>query len=161
MCPFHYYGISDNTDLRDVEWSAGQYSPGALSALYTGNDARTLLTLKALRAKVLDPSRMRALGFCVSVAHAEYMAKAFSAQGLPSAAIVGTTDPDQRRALVEQLRLGDLRCIFTVDVFNEGVDIPSVDVVLMLRPTASLSIWRFGGHRILRLGASSIAVGSQ
>lgn len=141
LCPFHYYGISDNTDLRDVEWSARQYSPGALSALYTGNDARTLLILKALRAKVLDPSRMRALGFCVSVAHAEYMAKAFSAQGLPSAAIVGTTDPDQRRALVEQLRSGDLRCIFTVDVFNEGVDIPSVDVVLMLRPTASSTIF--------------------
>src|SRR5699024_1001315 len=63
LCPFHYSGISDNTDLRDVEWSAGQHSPGALSALYTGNAARTLLILKALRDKVLDPSRMRALGF--------------------------------------------------------------------------------------------------
>ena len=141
LCPFHYYGISDNTDLRDVEWTAGQYSPGALSALYTGNDARTLLILKALREKVLDPSRMRALGFCVSVDHANYMAETFTARGLPSAAIVGTTAPDERRALVEQLKAGELRCIFTVDVFNEGVDIPSVDVVLMLRPTASSTIF--------------------
>lgn len=141
LCPFHYYGISDNTDLRDVEWTAGQYSPGALSALYTGNDARTLLILKALREKVLDPSRMRALGFCVSVDHAKYMAEAFTAQGLPSAAIVGSTNSEERRALVEQLKSGDLRCIFTVDVFNEGVDIPSVDVVLMLRPTASSTIF--------------------
>ena len=141
LCPFHYYGISDNTDLRDVEWSAGQYSPGALSALYTGNDARTLLILKALRDKVLDPSRMRALGFCVSVDHAKYMAEAFTARGIPSAAIVGTTAPDERRAVVEQLKTGELRCIFTVDVFNEGVDIPSVDVVLMLRPTASSTIF--------------------
>src|SRR5699024_3206354 len=123
------------------EWSAGQYSPGALSALYTGNDARTLLILKALRDKVLDPSRMRALGFCVSVDHAKYMAEAFTARGIPSAAIVGTTAPDERRAVVEQLKTGELRCIFTVDVFNEGVDIPSVDVVLMLRPTASSTIF--------------------
>lgn len=141
LCPFHYYGISDNTDLRDVEWTAGQYNAGALSSLYTGNDARTLLILKALREKVLDPSRMRALGFCVSVEHAKYMAEAFTARGLPSAAIVGTTNPEERRALVEQLKSGDLRCIFTVDVFNEGVDIPSVDVVLMLRPTASSTIF--------------------
>ncbi|ODQ83982.1 helicase [Dietzia alimentaria] len=141
LCPFHYYGISDNTDLRDVEWTAGQYSPGALSDLYTGNDARTLLVIKALREKVLDPTRMRALGFCVTVDHAKYMAEAFTARGLPSAVIVGTTDPDERRALVERLRSGDLRCIFTVDVFNEGVDIPSVDVVLMLRPTASSTVF--------------------
>lgn len=141
LCPFHYYGISDNTDLRDVEWTAGQYSPGALSDLYTGNDARTLLVIKALREKVLDPTRMRALGFCVTVDHAKYMAEAFTARGLPSAVIVGTTDPDERRALVERLRSGELRCIFTVDVFNEGVDIPSVDVVLMLRPTASSTVF--------------------
>ena len=141
LCPFHYYGISDNTDLRDVEWAAGQYNAGALSAIYTGNDARTFLILKALREKVLDPTQMRALGFCVSIEHAKYMAKAFSARGLPSAAIVGTTNPEQRRAFVEQLKSGDLSCIFTVDVFNEGVDIPSVDVVLMLRPTASSTIF--------------------
>lgn len=141
LCPFHYYGISDNTDLRDVEWTAGQYSPGALSALYTGYDARTLLIIKALREKVLDPNRMRALGFCVSVDHAKYMAEAFTSRGLPSAVIVGTTDPDERRSLVERLRAGELRCIFTVDVFNEGVDIPSVDVVLMLRPTASSTVF--------------------
>lgn len=141
LCPFHYYAISDNTDLRDVEWTAGQYSPGALSNLYTGNDARTLLILKALREKVLDPTRMQALGFCVSVDHAKYMAEAFTARGLPSAAIVGTTDPDERRSLVERLKAGELRCIFTVDVFNEGVDIPSVDVVLMLRPTASSTVF--------------------
>jgi len=112
-----------------------------LSAIYTGNDARTFLILKALREKVLDPTQMRALGFCVSIEHAKYMAKAFSARGLPSAAIVGTTNPEQRRAFVEQLKSGDLSCIFTVDVFNEGVDIPSVDVVLMLRPTASSTIF--------------------
>ncbi|MDV8003194.1 DEAD/DEAH box helicase, partial [Rhodococcus sp. IEGM 1408] len=141
LCPFHYYGISDNTDLRDIEWAAGQYSPGALSNLYTGNDARTLLIIKALREKVLDPTQMRALGFCVSVDHANYMAEAFTARGLPSAAIVGTTDPDERRALVERLKDGELRCIFTVDVFNEGVDIPSVDVVLMLRPSASSTVF--------------------
>lgn len=141
LCPFHYYGISDNTDLRDVEWTAGQYSPSALSALYTGNDARTLLILKALNEKVLDPSRMRALGFCVSISHAKYMAEAFTARGLPSAAIVAATDADERRSLIEQLKSGELRCLFTVDVFNEGVDIPSVDVVLMLRPTASSTIF--------------------
>lgn len=141
LCPFHYYGISDNTDLRDVEWSAGQYSPGALSSLYTGNDARTLLILKALKEKILDPRRMRGLGFCVSVEHAKNMAEAFTARGIKSAVIVGTTASDTRRSLVEQLKSGELQCIFTVDVFNEGVDIPSVDVVLMLRPTASSTIF--------------------
>jgi len=72
LCPFHYFGIADNTDLTAIGWSRGDYDVAGLAGLYTGNDARARLVLKALDRQVTDTSRMRALGFCVSVTHAQY-----------------------------------------------------------------------------------------
>lgn len=141
LCPFHYYGVADNTDLRSITWSRGDYRITDLSNLYTGNDARTRLVLQALRDKVSDPTTMRALGFCVSIAHAEHMAQRFTQHGVKSVAVSADTSPVERAAAFANLRAGEVQCLFGVDVFNEGLDIPDVDTILLLRPTQSATIF--------------------
>ncbi|MGH3812954.1 MAG: DUF3427 domain-containing protein, partial [Pseudonocardiaceae bacterium] len=141
LCPFHYFGIADNTDLTAIEWSRGAYDVAGLSGLYTGNDGRARLVLKALARQVTDTSRMRALGFCVSVAHAEYMARVFTEAGIPSRALSGQTPLAERAHAAAALRHRDIRCLFTVDLFNEGVDLPDVDTLLLLRPTSSATVF--------------------
>ncbi|MGV8847279.1 DUF3427 domain-containing protein [Tessaracoccus sp.] len=141
LSPFHYFGLADGTDLSQVKWSRGRYDEGALSNLYTGNDRRATIVLKQLQDKVLEPGAMKALGFCVSVAHAHYMAAVFTRAGLPAAALSGASSRVERDRVLAQLGGGDIVCIFTVDLFNEGIDLPDVDTLLMLRPTESATIF--------------------
>lgn len=141
LVPFHYFGVSDEVDLSGVEWSRQGYDIQGLEKVYTGNDARADLVVSELRDKVVDVSRMRALGFCVSVAHAEYMARYFNEKGIASIALHGRTPTAEREAAGRQLIDRVVVCIFTVDLFNEGIDIPEVDTVLFLRPTQSATIF--------------------
>ncbi|MEV7413215.1 DEAD/DEAH box helicase family protein, partial [Streptomyces althioticus] len=141
LSPFHYFGISDTTDLSSVEWKRGSYDLSSLSNVLTGNKTRAALVVKAVEDKVSDPSRMRALGFCVSVAHAHFMADSFRTAGFQAVAVSGETPPEQRRQALADLRSGSLQVIFSVDLFNEGVDIPDVDTLLLLRPTSSSTVF--------------------
>ncbi|GAA2623354.1 DUF3427 domain-containing protein [Streptomyces vastus] len=141
LSPFHYFGISDNTDLSTVEWKRGAYDETALSNVLTGNDARARLIVKAIKEKILDPGAMRALGFCVSVAHAHFMARYFRAAGLNALALSGETGAEQRRQALADLKSGALQVIFSVDLFNEGLDVPDVDTLLLLRPTSSATVF--------------------
>lgn len=151
LAPFQYFGLHDDVDLSTLRWRRGQgYDQAELSRVYTGNHARAAKILQAVRDKV-DVHRMRALGFCVSVAHAEYMAATFARSGIPAAAVTSRTDPDERPALIDRFRRGELRVLFTVDLFNEGVDLPMVDTILMLRPTESATVFLQQLGRGLRL----------
>ncbi|MFG1784485.1 DUF3427 domain-containing protein [Rhodococcus oryzae] len=141
LCPFHYFGVADNTDLTRVAWVSNNYDQAALSNVYTGNDSRTLLILKAIRDRVTNPSKMRALGFCVTVDHAKYMAHAFSAQGIEALAVHGGSSATDRSDAFAKLRSGEVQCLFAVDLFNEGLDIPDVDTLLLLRPTQSATVF--------------------
>ncbi|MFD8027212.1 DUF3427 domain-containing protein [Streptomyces sp. NPDC059717] len=141
LSPFHYFGISDNTDLSAIEWKRGAYDPTALSNVLTGNDARARLVVRAVEEKVADPRTMRALGFCVSVAHAHFMAEYFRRAGLTAAALSGETPPVERKQALADLASGALQVIFSVDLFNEGLDIPDVDTLLLLRPTSSATVF--------------------
>jgi superfamily II DNA or RNA helicase/HKD family nuclease len=141
LCPFHYFGVADGTDLSGVKWTRGRYDHDELEALYTGNDARVRMVLKAIDDKITSPQDMRALGFCISVAHAEFMAARFAEAGLPAHVVSGSTSDFDRKQTVEDLRAGRINVIFSVDVFNEGLDIREVDTVLMLRPTESATIF--------------------
>lgn len=154
LCPFHYFGIADNTDLRTITWSRGDYNKHDLENVYTGDDARTRLILNAVRDYVTDPKSMRALGFCVSIAHAEYMAREFSRQGIPSHAISADTTGANRAQAFTDLRTGVVNCLFAVDIFNEGLDIPDVDTLLMLRPTQSATVFLQQLGRGLRRSSS-------
>lgn len=141
LSPFHYFGLADATDLSMLDFKRGRYDIGQLSGLFTGNDARSRIILRQLREKVADPGAMRALGFCVDVAHATYMADTFNAVGLPAMAVHGDTPQTERSAAVSRLKDRELVALFTADLFNEGVDIPDVDTLLFLRPTESSTIF--------------------
>ncbi|WP_305884646.1 DUF3427 domain-containing protein [Paenarthrobacter sp. A20] len=141
LVPFHYFGVSDDVDLSQLEWKRGNYDTAQLDRLYTGNDARAAKVIRELRDKVTGTEHMRALGFCVSVQHAHYMAKVFNAAGIASVAVDGGTDEAERARALDQLRNREINCVFAVDLFNEGLDIPQVDTVLMLRPTQSATIF--------------------
>lgn len=141
LCPFHYFTLADGTDLRNVTWKRGRYDEAELSNVYTGNDRRAAIVLRQLRDKVLDPSAMRALGFCVSVAHAEFMARTFIEAGVPSLAVSGQTPAPQREQALRDLKDRRVNVLFAADLFNEGLDLPDVDTVLFLRPTESATIF--------------------
>ncbi|MGC5628084.1 DUF3427 domain-containing protein [Georgenia sp. Z1344] len=141
LSPFHYFMCSDGTDLRDVPWVRGRYEPAQLENLYTGNDARSRVILREVHDKVLDVHSMRALGFCVGVEHAKYMARVFSERGINAIALDGSSTVEHRRASLERLSKGDVNIIFSADLFNEGIDIPDVDTILFLRPTSSATIF--------------------
>ncbi|WP_340537729.1 DUF3427 domain-containing protein [Nocardioides sp. GXZ039] len=141
LCPFHYFAVADNTDLRGLTWSRGRYDDLELSNLYTGNRARAEIVLRELGDKILDVAAMRALGFCVGVAHAEFMAATFNEAGIPAKAITGETPSNERQQALADLRSRELNVLFSADVFNEGLDIPDVDTVLLLRPTDSATVF--------------------
>lgn len=141
LCPFQYFGLSDNTDLTHVEWSRRGYDVTSLEKLYTGDDKRVQLVLQQMQDKLRDVRSMKALGFCVSIAHAEFMARRFTDAGLPSQAVSANTDSETRRQALADLQKGTLRALFAVDLFNEGVDLPAVDTLLFLRPTESALVF--------------------
>ena len=141
LTPFHYFAVADGLDMRGVDWKAGAYDTSTLSNLMTGNDARARIVLKSLRDKVADLSTMKALGFCVSQDHARYMAQVFNDAGIRATTVLGDTRAADRGAAIANLRSGAVQILFTVDVFNEGVDVPAINTVLFLRPTESATVF--------------------
>ena len=141
LVPFHYFGVADDVDLSAIEWKRGSYDLEQLSNVYTGNNIRALKIINELRDKVLSTSTMRALGFCVSVQHAHYMAKVFNEAGIPSVAVSGNSSTEEREGALAKLRSRELNCVFAVDLFNEGLDVPEIDTILLLRPTQSSTIF--------------------
>ncbi|WP_315914253.1 DUF3427 domain-containing protein [Arthrobacter sp. lap29] len=141
LVPFHYFGVSDDVDLSHLEWKRGSYDVQQLSTLYTGNDARAAKVIRELRDKVTSTADMRAIGFCVSVQHAIFMAEVFNRAGITSVAVSGQTDDGERALALRRLREREINCIFAVDLFNEGLDLPQVDTILLLRPTQSSTIF--------------------
>ena len=146
LCPFHYFAISDATvDYSQVTWSRGKYDDRELQNLLDGNHLRAQLVLDKLCEYLPDPygtrdfdrKTVKALGFCVGIEHAEFMARFFQNAGIAAAALTSKTDTDTRRKYRADLANGRLNILFVVDVFNEGVDIPEINCVLFLRPTES------------------------
>ena len=141
LCPFHYLGVGDGTDLRGVGFERGRYVIAELEGVLTGDHVRAKRILDAVSEWVLDPSQMRAFGFCVGIHHARFMAQQFNGAGLASVALDGRNERMSGSRRSRELRRGELRAIFTVDIFNEGVDIPEVDTILLLRPTESATVF--------------------
>ncbi len=150
LSPFQYFAIDDDTDLTKISWSKGHYDIAELTHLYTYNDQRVLRIMQSLDEVVTDISQMRALAFCVSKEHANFMAKKFTLNNI--ACSVLTSDNSKDREIQQQrLRSKQINVLFVVDIFNEGVDIPELDTLLFLRPTESLTIFLQQLGRGLRL----------
>jgi superfamily II DNA or RNA helicase len=150
LCPFQYFGITDSIDLSHVKWEKGKYVASELTSIYTHNDRRVNEIISNLEKYTSDLKDVRAIGFCVTVEHAVYMAEKFNLAGLKSAYLTSknSSDRDQLRA---QFKKKEFNYLFVVDIFNEGVDIPEIDTVLFLRPTESLTIFLQQLGRGLRL----------
>ncbi|MPQ96471.1 DUF3427 domain-containing protein [Modestobacter sp. I12A-02628] len=152
LSPFQYFGRHDDVPLDSVTWRRGKgYDVGELTNLYTGSDARARLILQAVLDTVSAPQAMKALGFCVSIEHASFMAERFSAAGIRSLAVTSRDNSDARAAALRALRDGSVNVLFSVDLFNEGFDLPEIDTVLFLRPTESATVFLQQLGRGLRL----------
>lgn len=150
LAPFEYYACDDATDFSTVPWD----KPGereALDKLVTANDVRARLVVNEWRRLASDASRSRAIVFCVSVAHAEFMTDWLNRADLPAACVVGTTASEERRRAPQRLLSGELCALVTVDLYNEGIDLPMVDTLLLLRPTQSPVLFQQQIGRGLRL----------
>jgi len=138
LVPFSYFGVADNLDLRDIPWRRGTgYDVQQLTKAITGTEAWARAVVQQFRDRLVSSEGTRALGFCVSVDHAQYMARVFRDSGISATAVWATTPDDERLRALKDLSEGRVKVVFSVDLFNEGLDVPSVNALMMLRPTES------------------------
>lgn len=153
LVPFNYYGLKDNIDYANIRYNGAKYNV---------QDLDRHLIIEERNEQILEEylkkgKGNKAIGFCCSIKHAERMAEFFNNNGIPSVAI--TSLADQRAELTDKFKINEAAVAFTVDIFNEGVDFPDVQVLLFLRPTESKTIFTQQLGRGLRLcGGKSNAV---
>lgn len=132
LCPFQYWAEKDVADFAHIPWRNGRFDPDELSlAVETVERAQQEFDAWQRRRG------QRSLGFCCSVTHADFMADFFTERGVRAKSVHSGPTSAARRMALQQLAEGKIDIIFSVDLFNEGVDVPEVDTVLMLRPTDS------------------------
>lgn len=150
LCPFQYFGITESIDLSNVKWVRGRYIASELTNIYTESDRRVGEIINALDKYTKDINDVRALGYCVSMEHAKYMAEKFTLAGLKADFLTSSNSKD-RIQIRQKLEKKEINYLFVVDIFNEGIDIPEIDTLLFLRPTESLTIFLQQLGRGLRL----------
>ena len=145
LCPFQYFGVSDFVDLSELKWTRGGYEVSELENVYVLDTEKAKRRAQDIIINTIkyvdDIENVKALGFCVSIKHAEFMANEFNNAGIPSIALTGNSNDEIRKNAAKNLTDGNIKVIFTVDLFNEGVDIPQINTILFLRPTESLTIF--------------------
>lgn len=151
LSPFQYFAVSDSVDLSTLKWQRKGYSISELSNIYTGNDIRVREIITALYKYVTDIDDVIGLGFCVSKEHANFMSKRFNELGIPSIALTDESKKEERAEAKKRLVNKEIKFIFVVDLYNEGVDIPEINTILFLRPTESLTVFLQQLGRGLRL----------
>ena len=155
LSPFHYFGVTDIVDLSQLHWERGRYRQSDLNNVYVLDHKkaaqRAALIMQSVQRYVTSIADMHAIGFCVSCDHADFMAEFFNTHGIPALSLSAQTADEERRQAKEKLATGEVKIIFVVDLYNEGVDIPSIDTILFLRPTDSLTIFLQQLGRGLRL----------
>ena len=140
LVPFRYYGIYDDTvNYEGIDYKNGKYDDKQLEEALMLNKRVELILNHYLKY-----NSKRAMGFCSSKHHAEYMAKVFNENNIPAVAVYSGEKgeySEERNLALSKLTSGELKVIFSVDMFNEGLDIPSIDMVMFLRPTQSPTIF--------------------
>lgn len=153
LAPFEYYATQDASDLSAVPWGNTAAESAHLSKILTGDHVRARLVCTAIEHYVANLGAMKAIAFCVDIAHAEFMATAFNAVGWKALAVTSKTPRIERDAAPAKLAAGEIRIICTCDLYNEGVDIPEANTLLFLRPTQSPVVFQQQLGRGLRLAA--------
>ncbi|MCK8058408.1 MULTISPECIES: DEAD/DEAH box helicase [unclassified Fusibacter] len=151
LCPFHYFGVTDTSNINDVKWESGRYVTRDLSVTYIADHARNRAILNAVDKYVSDISTVKGIRFCVDQNHAKHMADVFNKAGIACESLDANSSKEQRSTIQKRLKLGEIKFIFVVDLYNEGVDLPFVNTVLFLRPTESATVFIQQLGRGLRL----------
>ena len=136
LSPFHYFGVPDEVDFKNIPWRNGRFDPESLDhAVATNRRAQNAWE------QWQEHGQTKTLAFCVSKRHANFMSEYFSGKGARCVAVHSGPGSAPRTQSLQQLEIGDLDIVFAVDMFNEGVDVPAIDTVMMLRPTESKILW--------------------
>lgn len=155
LSPFQYFGVSDFVDLSNLKWTRGGYDRAELENIYVFNEEKAKKRANNIIYSTIkyvdDIENVKGLGFCVSIKHAEFMSEEFNKSGIQSIYLTGNSSKEDRETAIERLVNGEIKFIFTVDIYNEGIDIPEINTVLFLRPTESLTIFLQQLGRGLRL----------
>lgn len=136
LVPFEYFGIYDDTNYAAIPWRSGKYDLEALE-----NSLIIEKRMALVFNKYLQYRKQSTVAFCASVKHCQCMHNYFKSKKIASAIIIGDTPVEKRQEIIQKFKEHKLDIIFTVDVFNEGVDIPCIDTILFLRPTNSYTIF--------------------
>jgi len=136
ICAFQYFGVPNVVDYANIPWRNARFDPTELTSA-VATEARAQNALEQFRKH----GAQRCIAFCCSQRHANFMTEFFDARGLRAVAVHAGNESSPRTTSLQQLESGELDVIFSVDIFNEGVDVPNIDTVLMLRPTESTVIW--------------------
>lgn len=153
LAPFHYFGVKDEIDYENIPWRNRRFDPAILEAA-----AQTEARMQAMWRAWSEHAGKRTLVFCCSIAHANYVRAWLKSQGVAVAAVYAGDGSDDREASLARLESGELEAVCAVDVFNEGVDVPSIDRVVMLRPTESSVVFLQQLGRGLRAAEGKTAV---
>lgn len=155
LAPFHYFGVTDDVDLSRLKWERGGYAKSDLNNVYVLQEQsarnRADLIVRSVASHVASIDEVHAVGFCVSIEHARFMADYFTERGLRAACLTGKSSEAERTSVRAEFEAGRINFIFVVDLYNEGIDIPAIDTILFLRPTESLTIFLQQLGRGLRL----------
>ncbi|MFS0638171.1 DEAD/DEAH box helicase family protein [Mesobacillus foraminis] len=146
LSPFKYYGVYDDTDYSQIRWLGNRYDEEELLRA----QLREELASKIL-STWLDKRQTRTIGFCSSIKQADFLSHHFNRNGFNTISLHSQQVGVSRGTAIKQLEKGQLDVIFTVDLFNEGVDIPPVDTLLFVRPTESLTVFTQQIGRGLRI----------
>jgi superfamily II DNA or RNA helicase len=146
LCPFHYFGITDDVDLSQVRFQSGQYDTEELGQIFIKDYHRDRGIIEAVDRYVSDLEKTKGLGFCVNQDHAKHMASVFERAGIPSESLDANSNKATRDTIQGRLKSGKIKFIFVVDLYNEGIDLPYVNTVLFLRPTKSATIFIWIGY---------------
>lgn len=135
LCPFHYFGIAD------VEFENGEIDDNFTDFNLLASDKRVDYLIEKSEFYGYSGNRRKALVFCSRKREAELLSEEFNKRGYASVALTGDDSQEKRFDAIDRLTNDDnpnnLEFIFTVDIFNEGVDIPEINQVLLVRPTES------------------------
>lgn len=139
LCPFQYFCVADDSvNLANVAFHGGKYDTAELSKTLI-NEARVEVIDDALNRYLTNPHEVKAVCFCVTIKHANFMAEMLNRK---YKAVAMTSENKAMHAnIVSQFIRGDINYLCVVDIMNEGYDIPEIDTILFLRPTESLTIF--------------------
>lgn len=141
LSPFHYFGLIDNTvDYKEIPFSNGRYDDRIL-----GEKLSIPKRVEFIHSKIekigFDGDKVKAIAFCANIKHAEYMKEQFKLKGYTTESITARDNQQNRREITDNFQNGNIEILCVVDIFNEGIDIPDVNLLLFLRPTMSSTIF--------------------